>query len=104
MRTHTHTHTWQQRVLDAEHGRPAEAVVHGLHDLLFGDVGAAVLDADGRLQVVEVAAVQLEELDQQHAQVLVGVACVDARVQLRMREVFTFLFRFWTLYCTDSAF
>ena len=33
-------------------------------------------------QVVEVAAVELEELDEQHAQVLTGVACVDAWVEL----------------------
>ena len=74
-------HTWEQGVLYAEHGRPA-AGVHGLHQLLLGHVGASVLDADARLQVVEVAAVELEELDEQHAQVLTGVACVDAWVEL----------------------
>lgn len=77
--------TWKQRVLDAEHGRPV-SVGHALHDLLFGDVRAAVLDADPCFQVVEVAAVQLEELDQQHAQVLAGVPGVDAGMELQAGE------------------
>ena len=76
------SHTWEQGVLYAEHGRPA-AGVHGLHQLLLGHVGSAVLDADARLQVVEVASVELEELNEQHAQVLTGVAGVDAWVELQ---------------------
>lgn len=78
------THTWKQRVLDAEHGRPV-SIVHGLHDLLFGYVSAAIFDANPRFQVVEVAAVQLKELDQEYAQVFVGVPGINARVELRNR-------------------
>ena len=69
------------RVLYAEHGGSA-AVAHGLHQLLLGKVGAAVLHADRHLQVVEVAAVQLKELNEQDAQVDVGAPCVNVRVQL----------------------
>ena len=80
-----HTHTWEQRVLYAEHGWSVP-IRHGLHDLLFGDVRAAVLDANPRFQVVEVAAVQLEEFDQQHAQILVGVPGIDARMELKRKQ------------------
>lgn len=76
------THTWKQRVLYAEHGWSV-SVCHGLHDLLFGYVRASIFDANPRFQVVEMAAVQLKELDQQHAQVLVGVSGIDARMELK---------------------
>lgn len=74
--------TWKKRVLDAEHGRPV-AVAHGFHDVLFGHVGTAVLYPDARFQVVEMAAVQLEELDEQDAEVCVGSPGVDSGVELR---------------------
>lgn len=62
------------------------AAAHLLHHLLFGHVRTPVFDPDPRFQVVEVAAVQLEELDQQHAQVLVGVPGIDAGVELRREQ------------------
>jgi len=80
--THTHTLTWEQGVLYAEHGRPA-AGVHGLHELLLVNVSSAVLNADASLHVVEMAAIQLEELYEQDAQVLAGVTGVDAWVELK---------------------
>lgn len=80
--------TWKKRVLDAEHGRPV-AVVHDFHDVLFGHVGAAVLYPDACFQVVEMAAVQLEELDEQNAEVHVGSASVDSGVELRHKNEIT---------------
>lgn len=67
--------TWLQGVLDVEHGRPV-AVHHVLLNLVFGNVAASVLYPDARLQVVEVAAVELEELDEQDADVDVGTGHV----------------------------
>ena len=78
---HTRSHTWKQRVLYAEHGRPV-AVVHGFHDFLLGYVGSSVLDADARLQVVEMASVELKELYEQDPQVGLVAPGVDARVPL----------------------
>lgn len=74
--------TWKKRVLDAEHGRPV-AIAHGFHDVLFGHVGATVLYPDACFQVVEMAAVQFEELDEQYAEVRVRSPCVDSGVELR---------------------
>lgn len=59
------------------------AAAHGLHHLLLGEVRSSVLHTDPRFQVVEVAAVQLEELDQQDAQVYVGRPAVDPGVELK---------------------
>lgn len=80
--------TWEKRVLDAEHGRPV-AVAHGFHDVLFGHVGTTVLYPDARFQVVKVAPVQLEELDQQDAKVRVGSSGVDSGVELRHKNQLT---------------
>lgn len=77
--------TWNQWVLYAEHRRRV-SICHGLHYFLFGDVRTPVRDADPRFQVVEIAAVELEELDQQHAQVRVGVSGIDAWMKLRRRQ------------------
>ena len=54
-----------------------------LLDLLLGDDGAAVAHPDAALEVVEVLPVALEELDEEDAQVGVGLRGVDARVQLQ---------------------
>lgn len=59
------------------------ATAQGLHHLLLGEVGTAVLHPDSRFQVVEVAAVQLEELDQQDAQVYVGRPAIDPGMELQ---------------------
>lgn len=77
--------TWKKRVLDAEHGGPV-AVVHGFHDVLFSHVGAAVLYPDACFQVVKMAAVQLEELNEQNAEVRVGRASIDSGVELRHKK------------------
>lgn len=74
--------TWEKGVLYAEHGWPV-SVVHFLHELLFGRVRTAIFDPNPSFHVVEMAAVQLEELNQQHAQILVGVSGIDARVKLQ---------------------
>lgn len=83
---HTHTHTWEQRVLYAEHGWSV-SICHGLHDLLFGQVPAPIFDTNPCFQVVEMAAVQLKELNQQHAQILVGVPGVDTWMELKERAM-----------------
>lgn len=80
--------TWKKRVLDAEHGRPI-AVAHGLHDVLFGHVGTTVLYSDACFQVVKVAAVQLEELDEQNAKVCVGCSGVDSGMELQNKNELT---------------
>ncbi len=59
-----------ERIFDTEH-RGSVAILHVLLDHLLGHVHAAVAHADAGAQVVEVAAVQLEELDEQHAEVSV---------------------------------
>lgn len=73
--------TWLDGVLDADHGGPVPAA-HALQHLVLGQVGASVLHPDARLHVVEVTAVQLEELDEEEAQVDVGAPRVDPRMQL----------------------
>ena len=61
------------------------------HELVLGQIGAAVGHPNAGLHVVEAAAVELEELDEQHAQIEIesagarvhnGRARVDARVHL----------------------
>lgn len=73
--------TWLDGVLDADHGGPVSAA-HALQHLVLGQVRTSVLYSDARLHVIEVAAVQLEELDEEEAQVDVGAPCVNPRVQL----------------------
>lgn len=73
--------TWLDGVLDADHGGPVPAA-HDLQHLVLGQVGASVLHPDARLHVVEVAAVQLKEFDEEEAQVDVGAPRVDPRMQL----------------------
>lgn len=58
------------------------AVAHGLHHLLLGEIRSSVLHTDPGFQVVEVAAIKLEELDQEDAQVYVGRPAVDPGVAL----------------------
>lgn len=62
-----------QRILDVQHGRSV-SVQHAFQHLVFGHVRAAIFNPDARLQVVEMAAVQFEELDEQDTQVRVGTA------------------------------
>ena len=57
-------------------------IVHLLYFVL-GDDAAAVADPDAALEVVEVLAVALEELDEEDAEVGVGAGGVHARVQLQ---------------------
>lgn len=74
--------TWKKGVLYAEHGWSV-AIVHFLHDLLFGHVRAAIFDTNPSFQVVEMATVQLKEFNQQHAQILIRVSGIDTRVKLQ---------------------
>lgn len=76
--------TWLQWVLDVEHGGPV-AVQHVLLHLVFGHVAATVFYPDARLQVVEVAAVELEELDEQNSNVGVGAGHVLPIVHLQQK-------------------
>lgn len=69
-----------QRVLDVEHGGPVS--VHVPLNVVFGNVAASVFYPDARFQVVEVAAVELEEFDEQDADVDVGAAHVLPVVKL----------------------
>lgn len=74
--------TWKKGVFYAEHGWSV-SVVHFLHDLLFCHVRTAILDTNPSFQVVEMATIQLKELNQQHAQIFIGVSGIDARVKLQ---------------------
>ena len=76
--------TWLQGVLDVEHRGPV-AVQHALLHLVFGHVAAAVLYPDARLQVVEVPAVELEELNEQDADVGVGAGDILPVVHLKQQ-------------------
>lgn len=71
--------TWLYWILYAEHGWPV-SIAHGFQHFLLGQVGSPILHPDAGLHVVEIAAVQLKELDQQDAQVEVGTSRVDPRV------------------------
>ena len=71
-----------ERIFDAEDAGTV-AVVELFDDLLLGHVGAAVAHPDARAHVVELLAVELEELDEQHAQVVVVAARVNARMKLK---------------------
>lgn len=73
--------TWLQWVLDVEHGGPV-AVHQVLLNLVFGNVAASILYSDACFQVVEVAAVQLKELNEQNANVDVGTAHILPVVKL----------------------
>lgn len=73
--------TWLDWILYAEHRRPV-STSHGLEHLLLGQVGPSILHPDASLHVIEIAAVQLKELNQQEAQIDVCAPCVDPRVQL----------------------
>lgn len=77
-----HRLTWDQWVLYTEHRRPV-SVGHGLHHFVFRDVRASICEANRCFQVVELAAVQLKELNQQHAQVLVGDSGINTRMKLK---------------------
>lgn len=77
--------TWKEGVFYAEHGWSV-SVIHFLHDLLFGHVRTAVLDTNPSFPVVEMATVQLKELNQQHAQILIGVSGVDTGVKLHSEQ------------------
>lgn len=70
-----------ERILDAQ-DRGSIAIHELLEDLLLGHVRAAVAYPNARFHVVELFAVQLEELDQQHAQIVVRAARIYARMQL----------------------
>lgn len=89
---HTHTYiinqclfilipslTWLHWILYAEHGRPVP-IPHRSQHVLLGQVGPSTLHPNAGFHVVEIAAVQLKELDQEDAQVDVGTSCVDPRV------------------------
>lgn len=71
--------TWLYWVFYAEHGRPV-STPHGFEHFLLGHVSSIILHPDAGLYIVEVMAIQLEELDQQDAQVDVGTSRVNSRV------------------------
>lgn len=66
-------YTRLQWVLDVQHRWPV-SVQHAFQHFVFGHVRAAIFYSDARLQVVKMAAVQFEELDQQDAHVGVRTA------------------------------
>lgn len=71
--------TWLYWVFHAEHGWPV-STPHAYQHFLLGQVSPSILHPDAVLHVVEIAAIQPKELDQQDAQVDVGTSCVDSRV------------------------
>lgn len=74
--------TWLQRVLNVEHRGPV-SIHHVLLNLVFGNVAAAIFYPDARFQVVEVAAVELEEFNEQNAEVDVGTGHVLPVMKLK---------------------
>lgn len=77
--------TWLQWVLNVEHGGPV-AIHHVLLDLIFGNVATTIFYSDTGFQVVEVATVELEEFDEQNADVDVGTADVVPVVKLESTQ------------------
>lgn len=75
--------TWLQWVLNIEHGRPV-AIHHVLLNLVFGNVAASVLYPDTCFQVVEVATVELKELNEQNTDVDVWTAHILPVMKLEM--------------------
>lgn len=73
--------TWLQRVLDVEHGGPV-AIHQALLDLIFCNVTTPIFYSDACFQVVEVAAVELKELDKENANVDVGIAHIFSVMEL----------------------
>lgn len=77
LRTHTlqpfTVPTWLQWVLNIEHGGPV-AIHQVLLNLIFGNVAPSIFYSDACFQVVEVAAVQLKEFNEQNTDVDVGTA------------------------------
>lgn len=73
--------TWLQRVLDVEHGGPI-AIHQVLLDLIFCNITTPIFYSDACFQVVEVAAVELKELDKENANVDVGIAHIFSVVEL----------------------
>ena len=70
-----------ERVFNAEDTR-STSVVELLGDVLLGNIRAAISDANARSYVVELLAVELEELDEQHAEIVFVAVRVDTRMQL----------------------
>ena len=58
-------------------------VVHLPGNLVFRDIRAPILDTYSRLEIVEVAAVQLEEFYQHHPKIDVRVGRVFPRMKLK---------------------
>lgn len=73
--------TWLQWVLNVEHGGPV-AIHHVLLDLIFGNVATSIFYPDACFQVVEVAAVELKEFNEQNPDVDVGTAHILPVVKL----------------------
>ncbi len=73
--------TWLQWVLYVEHGGPV-AIHHVLLNLVFGNVATSIFYPDTCFQVVEVAAIQLKEFNEQNADVDVGTAHILPEVKL----------------------
>lgn len=78
--------TWLQRVLDVEHGGPV-AIHQVLLNLIFGNVAASIFYSYARFQVIEVAPIQLEELDEQNTHVDVWTAHVLPVVKLENKQL-----------------
>lgn len=73
--------TWLQWVLYVEHGGPV-AIHHVLLNLIFGNIATSIFYPDACLQVVEVATVELKELNEQNTDVDDGSAHVFPVVKL----------------------
>lgn len=71
-----------QRVLDVEHGGPV-AIHQVLLDLIFCNITTPIFYSDACFQVVEVAAIELKELDEENANVNVGIAHIFSVVELK---------------------
>ena len=81
IRAATYVVPWVEWVLYAEQRRSV-AILHLLLNVILAHIGPAIPHADPRVQVVEVAAIQLKELNQQDTQVVAGQLTVATRVLL----------------------
>lgn len=73
--------TWQQGVLDAQHGWSVPAG-HGFHDLLFGDVGTSFFYSNASFQVIKISSVEFKEFYKKHPKVFVSSPGINSRMQL----------------------
>lgn len=72
-------------ILNAQNARTI-AITKLLANLLLRHIRAAIAHPNTGLHIIELLAVELEELDEQNAEVVLGASRVNARMQLQERD------------------